>query len=280
MVAQATKTESSDPQIRAEGYRELGLLDIDKRSGIGLLPNGLPNIAWCEVPAGAFIYQQGETRILPTFNVAKYLITYKQFQAFIDAADGFSNERWWTGFHADGLRQQKSGPNAQEFKYWNHPADCVSWYDAIAFCRWLSSYYTESNLRGASVEVRLPTEVEWEKAARGIDGRAYPFPGSFDIQKFNALETQIGQTSAVGIFPEGASPYGAMDMSGNVCEWTSTNFSTARENDVGTALIRTMRGGSWRFTEGYGRATYRMRLHPASRNLSSSGFRVVCSFQS
>ena len=71
-------------------------------------------------------------------------------------------------------------------------------------------------------EVRLPTEAEWEKTAKGMDDRIYPYPGGYDPARANTRDTRIGRTSAVGMFPDGASPYGALDISGNVWEWCMT----------------------------------------------------------
>jgi len=202
----------------ARAHWGVEIAENDTRAGVGLRADGLPDIVWCEVPAGEFIYQEDERVTLPAFHIAKYPVTYKQFQAFIDAPDGFSNVKWWDGLHKDGLKQQRSGPGDQAFKFWNHPRERVSWYDAMAFCRWLSAKLRD--------EITLPTEEEWEKAARGTDGRAYPHEGAFDPTKGNTAESGIGQTSAVGVFPDGASPYGVMDMSGNVWEWTLTEHET------------------------------------------------------
>jgi hypothetical protein len=202
------KTGETNPVGRATAYRVLGSFDADNRRGIGLTDQGLPDIDWVEIPAGEFIYHSGERRSLPTFSIARYPITYRQFQAFIDAEDGFHNSQWWQGLAADA--EHKAAPDEQWFKYWNHPRENVSWWDAVAFCRWLSAKL--------GYAVRLPTEQEWEKAARGTDGREYPYEGEFDAAKGNTHETGIRQTSAVGIFPDGASPYGVLDMSGNVEE--------------------------------------------------------------
>jgi hypothetical protein len=101
----------------------------------------------------------------------------------------------------------------QSFKFANHPRETVNWYQAMAFCRWLSWRLGGGyDLKKVSEwAVRLPTEFEWEKAARGTDGRIYPYKGDFDAKKGNTDDTGSGQTSAVGIFPNGASPYGVME---------------------------------------------------------------------
>src|SRR5690606_20791550 len=140
---------------------------------------------------------------LPAYHISRYPITYAQFQAFLDAPDGFYHPGWWDGLAAND--DDKAQPGEPDFPYANHPREHVSWYGAVAFCRWLTAKL--------GYEVRLPTESEWEKAARGTDGRIYPYGDEYDVAKANIGETGIGQTSAVGLFPDGASPYGALDMS-------------------------------------------------------------------
>src|SRR5262249_37558525 len=157
------------PLARASVGRALGLTDLDNRPGVGLRADGLPDLAWCEVPEGVFImgseHEDDEKPIrtisLPTFYISRYPITYRQFQALIDAEDGFRNAAWWKGLHQESKEQQQGGPGDQAFKYWNHPRERVSWYDAVAYCRWLSAKL--------GTEITLPTEQEWEKAARWTD---------------------------------------------------------------------------------------------------------------
>ena len=258
-----------DPQYpfqeRAAAGREINKIG-DPRPGVGLRPDGLPDIVWCEVPAGEFIYQKDERVTLLAFHIAKYLVTYKQFQAFIDAPDGFSNAKWWDGLHKDGLKQQRGGPGEQGFKFWNHPREQVSWYDAMAFCRWLTAKL--------AYEITLPTEEQWEKAARGTEGHEYPYAGTFDPTKGNTAESGIGQTSAVGVFPDGASPYGVMDMSGNVWEWTLTEYKTRNSGTVNSNNTRVLRGGSWHAHQDVARSAFRLHLDPAAR-YSLFGFRLV-----
>ncbi|HVO44150.1 MAG TPA: SUMF1/EgtB/PvdO family nonheme iron enzyme, partial [Aggregatilineales bacterium] len=157
------------PQARARWGRILARTG-DKRLGTGLREDGLPDLAWCEIPAGEFVYQEGEKLPLPTFYLAKYPLTYIQFQGFLEAPDGYADDRWWEGLAFLEQRQQhpeKRKPGEQNWRYDNHPRERVSWYDSVAYTRWLSTKL--------GYEVRLPTEQEWEKAARGTDGRQYPW---------------------------------------------------------------------------------------------------------
>ena len=131
-------------------------------------------------------------------------------------------------------------------------------------------------IRQDDCEVQLPTERQWERAARGTDGRDYPYEGDFDASKGNTNETGIGQTSAVGIFPQSASPDDVLDMSGNVWEWCLNEYidsgNTALEGDA----VRVWRGGSWSFDGHNARAVDRFRFVPNSRFIDS-GFRVAVS---
>jgi formylglycine-generating enzyme required for sulfatase activity/ribosomal protein S18 acetylase RimI-like enzyme len=266
---------------RASAGRILSVLG-DPRPGVGCNPTTkLPDIAWCEVPAGEFIYQDGEKRTLERFFIAKYPITYMQFQAFLDADDGYRNPEWWKDLHEEGQAQQREGADDQWYKYWNHPRENISWYDSMAFCKWLNHQVREGRLTlpdyiPAGFEIRLPTEAEWEKAARGTDGRKYPYEGPFDANKGNTDETGLNMTSAVGMFPAGASPYGALDMSGNVWEWTRTEHDAEINNDISNNKPRVLRGGSWNDTDGFARAVYRDRNHTGDRS-NGTGCRVVSS---
>jgi len=174
--------------------------------------------------------------------------------------------------------EHKRVPGGQTFKFSNHPRENVSWVDAVAFCRWLTEKATAcpellpKALRGqAKCEITLPTEWQWEKAARGQDGREYPYKGPFDAAKGNTWDTGIRRTSAVGIFPNGASPYGVLDMIGNVWEW-------CLNEDYNPANLwlnaRVVRGGSWYSGFDGERAASRNNDLPYFR-LINFGFRLV-----
>ena len=121
-------------------------------------------------------------------------------------------------------------PNPKGFKHpvdgWekkkDHPVTYVKWTEAMAYCQWLNQILNSEFTRsGQNLILRLPTEAEWEKAARGIDGLEYPWGNTFDKNKCNTSESGKGGTTPVGLYsPQGNSPYGCADMAGNVWEWT------------------------------------------------------------
>jgi formylglycine-generating enzyme required for sulfatase activity len=165
----------------------------------------------------------------------------------------------------------------------NHPVVMVTWYEAVAFCNWLTQKLGRP--------VSLPSEAQWERAARHTDGRRYPWGEELTPDHANYRQTGIGTTTAVGIFPKGASRCGTLDMSGNVWEWTrslwgkdsnkpSFNYpydpsNTKREDlDASDNMLRVVRGGSFVSFAGDVRCAVRDWNLPSDR-LRRYGFRVV-----
>lgn len=271
-----------EPHSRAAVGRALGLTGWDNRPGVGVSVMGglhLPDIDWVEIPAGKFQYGEKKRKLtLPTFHLSRYPVTYAQFQTFLDDPKGIADPRWLEGL-AGGEKERQT--SEQAFKFANHPRETVSWYQAIAFCRWLSWRFGGGFALNKIEEwaVRLPTEFEWEKAARGTDGRIYPYEGEFNAAKGNTSKTGLRQTSAVGIFPNGASPYGVIDMSGNVWEWCLSDRNKpapdARSEKLDTENNRVLRGGSWLDFLMIVPAVVRSFNLPAVRN-DRFGFRLSC----
>ncbi|MEO8393983.1 MAG: SUMF1/EgtB/PvdO family nonheme iron enzyme [Chloroflexota bacterium] len=274
------------PQARAAVGRALGRFSIDgqpadNRKGVGLRDDGLPDIDWVEIPTGEFTYQADQRLTLPTFSISRVPVTYGQFQAFVDDPRGFSDPRWWDGLADHEYRREYwSVPGDQAFKFSNHPREHVGWYGAIVFCRWFSWRLGEGYDLDKVGEwaVRLPTVYEWEKAARGKEGLIYPYGNEFDAAKGNTHSTGIDQPSAVGIFPNGASPYGVLDMSGNVWQWCLSDHSdpalNAVDENLRTNNPRGLRGGSWHNKRSFASAIYRDLSYPNVRNYNY-GFRLV-----
>jgi formylglycine-generating enzyme required for sulfatase activity len=238
-------------------------------------------------------------------------VTVAQYQAFVSAG-GYGMERYWAEAEATGVWKdgRVKGPFDEDprdrpvdygepFNLQNHPVVGITWYEAVAYCRWLTEKLKESRSLSGDLAValrkgwivRLPGDAGWEKAARGTDGRMYPWGNDEpDPDRANYSETGIGATSAVGCFQKGASPYGAQDMSGNVWEWTQSLWgrgweppefeypydpSDGRENlSARQDNWRVLRGGSFINSRWDTRCFHRFRLYPGYRD-KNLGFRVV-----
>jgi len=145
----------------------------------------------------------------------------------------------------------------------DYPVVLVSYEDAAAFCRWRTRHEGLRDDEG----YRLPAEKEWEKAARGNDGWAYPWGDEFDKERCNTKESGIEETTEVTKYPEGTSPFGCLDMAGNVWEWTDGWYDEERD-------AKALRGGSWSADRIDTRCAYRHRGNPVDRFISI-GFRCV-----
>ena len=198
-------------------------------------------IEWIEIPAGEFLYgdNKGRQFIRNPFLIGKYPVTNEQYKRFLDANPEYPAPKDW-----DKSRQYPAGKA-------NHPVVYVSWNDAQAFCRWAIC--------------QLPTEIEWEKAARGTDGRTYPWGEDRSVRKYCNSDNIFGMTTPVDKFPQGASPYGVFDLSGNVYEWTAST------HESGGYVLR---GGSWFFLDYLVRSANRSRNNPTNADLNG-GFRCA-----
>ncbi len=271
------KQATPNPVERAATYRVLGHLRADDRKGIGLRADGLPEFDWVQLPGGTFelggdedAYQPLESMTVPieAFSIARYPVTWAQYQAFVDAPDGYQNKDWWSySPKATAWREENPQPQDAAWPIANHPRENVTWYEAVAFCRWASAKL--------GYEIRLPTELEWERAARGSVKRFFAYGNDFDATKANVRETGIGQTSAVGLFPQGATPEGICDLSGNVLEWTLTDFEDINNNHIEENRRRVLRGGAWYYLVQGSRAASRYVRPPSVRD-NDLGFRVLC----
>ena len=191
-------------------------------------------------------------------------------------------ERKYNEWYPSGeLYRQPRFWEDSRFNHSSRPVVGVTWFEARAYCAWLSAQSGDS--------YRLPTEAEWEAAARGQERREYAFGERYDPARCNTFETHIRRTTPVGVFPNGRTPEGIYDLSGNVWEWTSTMWGKrrnepdypypyegkdGREDAEDGVSWRVLRGGSFYFGASFARAAYRSRNVPGNRNYND-GFRVV-----
>ena len=266
-----------------------------------------PLLGFLEIPAGPFCMGTSEEDVarlaqqfeveegssdrevpqheveLPRYFIARYPVTVAQFRAFVDASG-------WVPKADNSLTGLDS-----------HPVGQVTWLEALAYCRWLTEQLRAweetpaplaTRLRRESWEVMLPSEAQWEKAARGEDGRTFPWGEMPDPNRANYGITGIGTTSSVGCFPGGGSPYGVEEMSGNTWEWTRSLWGPIRRQpqfgypydptdgredlEADVEVRRVLRGGSFDSVRWIARCAFRFSYYPHS-DRSNLGFRVVVS---
>lgn len=285
MLAALEKPETSHKDRLLIGERLDILGEHPSRWGVGVDADGTPRIDWRTIEGGevtiSIFSDPNDPRSKPrktlprsvkSFKIARYPVTVAQYRAFVEAKDGWRDPAWWDG----DLYRDPEG-NTYEFgRFGNHPAVYVSWFDAVAFCRWLS--------RRLGFVVRLPDEWIWQLAALGDDdGSAYPWrAGDWDPTqepyRANTFESRLGQATAVGMYPAGASPQATLDMAGTVWECCLNKFDRPEvsESSNDDFDLRVLRGGSWNDVQGYARSAYRNGSLPDDRD-GGIGFRVVCS---
>jgi formylglycine-generating enzyme required for sulfatase activity len=313
------------PVERAAAGRALARLDDPRfRAGAWYLPNE-PLLGFVEIPAGPFLMGTRKEEIpglkerfgeyewykyesetprheaeLRTYYVARYPVTVAQFGIFVENG-GYRERRYWPEARAAGVWRDgqvktilddvpRDHPYdfGERFSLPNQPVVGVTWYEALAYCHWLTERLRGWEdapeplarlLREEGWQVRLPSEAEWEKAARGTDGRAFPWGNEADPDRTNYYDTGIGSTSAVGCFPSGAGPYGIQDMSGNAWEWCATKYQDSYkdyqdDNDPQGNDARVLRGGTFDSRGRYVRCAVRFRSYPDPA-YRYDGFRIV-----
>jgi len=205
---------------------------------IPLFVGGKDGRLMVKVPAGDFLFgEDREKTDANEFFIDLYPVTNAEYKEFVEASGHAQPQHWRKGTWPEGKE--------------NHPVVEVNWESAFAYAQWAGK--------------RLPTSAEWEKAARGIDGRTWPWGDEFDIDKCNVLS---GDTTPVGSYsPMGDSPYGCQDMAGNVWEWIGGGKPSQ--------LRAPLRGGDW--LDGPEEAqTYHIRMHTPRRKNPFVGFRCAC----
>ncbi|MDG4598223.1 MAG: SUMF1/EgtB/PvdO family nonheme iron enzyme [Candidatus Contendobacter sp.] len=287
-----TSTAASKPILRARAGDILARLSDSRFDAEHWYLPTEPLFGFIEIPAGDF--GMGESpphRVsLPHYYLARWPVTVAQFAAFVrDSGHKPADSDCLKGIV-------------------NHPVAYVTWHEAMAYGHWLNEQLRKlarerldiekplseserrfwQGLAEGSLGIGLPSEAEWEKAARGNDGRIYPWGNEPDPNRANYNDTGLGATSAVGCFAGGTSPYGCEEMSGNVWEWTRSLYSDypyplegprrqARENlNAPDNVSRVLRGGAFRHDAWLARCAHRLVGDPGNR-FNVCGFRVVAS---
>ncbi len=232
----------------------------------------LPLLEWCEVPSGnlTVMLERGnhkirETLPIPTFYISKFPVTNAQFQAFVEDENGFSDPGWWD-FSEAAIHWRNEHPEAQSSKFLgdDRPRETVTWYEAMAFGRWLTARTGQN--------ISLPTRQQWMRAAKGDEERTYSWGNDFATSLCNTSESKLHQTSQVIRFAKGVSQFGVYDLAGNVWEWCLNNHY--EDMDVSSDRPRAVQGGSYMSTHHKAQIGSFMLLAPATC-FSNIGFRLV-----
>jgi formylglycine-generating enzyme required for sulfatase activity len=221
------------------------------------------------IPAGEFTMGHDDNydtkpvrRInLPAFSIDKYEVTDKRYKRFIDA----------TGHKVPWSQDPAAAPYSWDWQKRMYPEGkgddpvvLVSWEDAKAFCAWAGK--------------SLPSEAQWEKAARGANGNIYPWGATWADRKTNTSESAMRQTAPAGTFKEDVSPYGVYDLAGNVSEWVEEWFAPYPGNPIISyeekQKYRVLRGGSWDYAHSIASGYHRQYATPQSQ-MTAIGFRCV-----
>ena len=257
--------------MAAEAYARLKIRTPDPHHPYWQAPFGDP--LWVKVPAGECHLRADSPEHglnLASFWIARAPITHAQYALFIQDSGHRAPVDWIAGQPPSGLEA--------------HPVYAVSWHDAAAYCAWLS--------RKTGHNISLPSEVQWEKAARGEDLRRYPWGNEWRPNRCNSAELGLGEPLPVGTLPEGVSPYGALDMVGNLFEWTDTQWhkdvpiaeanicgdpqDNGESVGTGTDALRVMCGGAYTCDRFHCTCSNRSAFQ-ADRSLPTVGFRVILS---
>lgn len=286
--------QSSLPQAAEESQPNLqSRYKTAKPRSTDLLPQPF---AWIEIPGSNGTIKTNDLTVVldiptETYWMSKYPVINAQYAKFIDAG-GYHERRWWTDA---GWETKLKGPewsNAQsnwietnrawtQPRHWQdanlneaeNPVVGVSWYEAVAFCLWLSDVTGEN--------IMLPTEAHWQYAAQGKDGRKYPWGNTWNLGRCNTKESNIGKTTPVRQYEgKGDSPFGVVDMAGNVWEWCLTDYDS-HTNDLNRRMTSggVLRGGSWNQKLNTADVSCRGRNNLYTR-FYDYGFRVVLSSNS
>ncbi|MBE2194299.1 MAG: SUMF1/EgtB/PvdO family nonheme iron enzyme [Anaerolinea sp.] len=252
-----------------------------------VLPINVPLLEFLPIPEGRVLLEKGRVGTtyspLPignfstaAFQISKYLVTNAQFDEFVNAPDGYRMASWWNySAEAKAWRTQHPNPEPTAFAGTKLPRTNVTWYEAVAFCQWLTH-----RVNDLGVEIRLPTEPEWQFAAQGERALIYPFGSVFDKARCNTSESGEKKATAVDRYrgtdsqPRGESPFKTLDMAGNVWEWCLNPVAIPDSLRLEGTAERAIRGGSFFDPAEMARCARRASSSP-DRTVKTIGFRLA-----
>lgn len=216
----------------------------------------------CYVPWGQVqIAGAAQPQSVESFFISKFPVTNEEFSRFVQTPDGYQNAAWWRySRSAYEWHLQHPRPLDTHFREPQQPRTNVCWYEAVAYTLWLEHQ--------TGIAVRLPSVLQWQRAAQGDEGYLYPWGNEFSTEHCNTKEGRKQGVCPVDAFPSGASPFGVMDMAGNVWEWCKNGAKR------GEATFRIVKGGSFMSPHTKAQSPFNQYLQPEYR-YSSIGFRVV-----
>lgn len=228
----------------------------------------LPMLHWCHIPAGIVRNEDFSSRAriieVPAFRMSKYAITNEQFNIFVRDKYGYQYHKWWE-FSASARQwhQHHRKPYPPENSGYHNPRERVSWYEAVAFCYWLSAR--------TGMKIMLPYVAQWQRAVQGDDEWLYPWGNTFNATLCNTQENPLKTTAPVDYFEGGASKHGVFGLVGDVWEWC---IDRSEERDENGEYKRAAMGGSYLSSQERAQSTTRFFLNPKSV-YGSIGFRIV-----
>jgi formylglycine-generating enzyme required for sulfatase activity len=223
-------------------------------------------------------YSREKTIYVAEFDMAHTPVTVNQYAVFVETGAA-RQQPWWSqdgwawvngggeGWGRDTRWEPDKWQDQRARQY--HPVVGVTFYEAEAYCAWVAAQKKQA--------VRLPTEAEWERAARGDDGRPFPWGDDFAPTRANTFESENRDTLPVGTTEGDVSPFGLMDMAGNAQEWTTSVYTPLPDEVFPSANLRVARGGSFNDTAYGARTTYR-RAYPPDYFYPFLGFRLIVEY--
>lgn len=228
-------------------------------------------IEWRLIPPGEVTLASSDetATYVAGFHIGRYPVTLEQYAEFIHDPNGYLDTSWWS-YTQDAFNWRMTHPDPivyiPEADEKDFPVVKVCWYEAVAYCQWLS--------HKTGKKITLPTEAQWQRAAQGDDNRLYPWGDEYKENHCNSKENNLRHLTPVHRYPNGVSPYGVYDMAGNVWEWCLTTEDGQSDLEADPNLKRVVKGGSFISPHKRAQCDFQFLLDAQCR-YDSIGFRLV-----